>query len=66
LTFITPEDAESRDCIGPPNAGYTRSPLERCCIGKACKMAWRWEDGKEIRGYCGLAGRPFDDDLKKG
>lgn len=27
------------------------------CHGSAC-MAWRWEDRKYERGYCGLAGKP--------
>lgn len=27
------------------------------CLGTGC-MAWRWEDGGQIRGYCGLAGVP--------
>ena len=29
------------------------------CAGSGCG-AWRWEDGRRLRGYCGLAGKPED------
>ena len=34
------------------------------CWGSGCS-AWRWvpeEDGRRVRGYCGLAGRPLEVD----
>ena len=27
------------------------------CIGSRC-MAWRWEDNRRERGFCGMAGKP--------
>lgn len=30
---------------------------EQWCIGSRC-MAWRWEDNRYERGYCGMAGKP--------
>jgi hypothetical protein len=31
------------------------------CWGSGCS-AWRWENGQHVRGYCGLAGKPHEDE----
>lgn len=76
---MTEEEAKTQPCIGPKNCGRVVQTgsldpdnFPRFCVGSACKMAWRWEEGSfgtprqkwsgkdmvPAEGYCGLAGRP--------
>jgi hypothetical protein len=34
-----------------------RNMIGTTCLGPRC-MAWRWEDNRHERGYCGMAGKP--------
>jgi hypothetical protein len=40
----------NRDWAGLPDK-------KAICISARC-MAWRWEDRRSERGYCGMAGKP--------
>jgi hypothetical protein len=37
--------------------GGTRIPASCRCIASQCMM-WRWTEGSDELGYCGLAGKP--------
>ena len=57
---VTPTGKGAKDvAIGnrfiDKNGSEYANPAGCCCIGSVC-MSWRWSD--DIRGFCGLAGRP--------
>jgi len=68
-------EVSTRYCCGPEGCGWicvrrddTHHEGSRYCSGKRC-MAWRDSKlkapGMVNTGYCGLAGRPFANEIRK-
>lgn len=56
----TPRQAEKRMCPLYMIAQYSRNGVQLLtCDNEKCMM-WRWEDFQEEKGFCGLAGKSWD------